>query len=152
MNIACMAWSNRYQMLPTILHPKLFAPKVCLLAFLAYLCAQACMCGMPRGQQCAHACMCGSLMHTACMHAAWFHSRRTRWRALRHVHMHARLAVAMLDELHLVGRTAELAKTFGIDWHSVVARGSQYRVESMLARLAHTQNLLLVRRYRYRYG
>ena len=57
----------------------------------------------------------------------------------------ARLNVALLDELDLVNRTAELAKTFGIDWHSVVSRGSQYRVESMLARLAHTQNYLLVR-------
>ena len=59
--------------------------------------------------------------------------------------MHARLDVGMLDELDLVARTAELAKTFGIDWYSVVARGSQYRVEGMLARLAHTQNFLLVR-------
>lgn len=50
----------------------------------------------------------------------------------------------MLDQLDLVNRTAELAKTFGIDFYSVISRGSQYRVESMLARLAHTQNLLLV--------
>ena len=28
--------------------------------------------------------------------------------------------------------------------HAVLSRGSQYRVESMMARLAHTQNYLLV--------
>ena len=42
-----------------------------------------------------------------------------------------------------VGRTAELARTFGIDFFAVLFRGSQYRVESMMARLAHTQNYLL---------
>jgi hypothetical protein len=77
--------------------------------------------------------------------AAWFRSPQTRWRALRHLRNRARLNVAMLDELDLINRTAELAKTFGIDFYSVISRGSQYRVESMLARLAHTQNLLLVR-------
>lgn len=76
--------------------------------------------------------------------AAWFLSGSARWRALRFLHNRARLNVAMLDELDLVNRTAELAKTFGIDFYSVMSRGSQYRVESMLARLAHTQNLLLV--------
>lgn len=64
---------------------------------------------------------------------------------MRHVRRQARLNVAMLDQLDLINRTAELAKTFGIDFYSVISRGSQYRVESMLARLAHTQNHLLVR-------
>ena len=59
--------------------------------------------------------------------------------------MRAQLNASLLDEIDLINRTAELAKTFGIDWYSVISRGSQYRVESMLARLAHTQNYLLVR-------
>lgn len=83
---------------------------------------------------------------TAC--AGWFRSR-SQWRALRHLCSRARLDLALLDELDLVNRTAELAKTFGIDWYSVISRGSQYRVESMLARLAHTQNFLLVRPRRH---
>ena len=41
------------------------------------------------------------------------------------------------------GRTGELARAFGIDFESVLTRGSQYRVEAMMARLAHTQNYLL---------
>lgn len=76
--------------------------------------------------------------------AGWFKGA-SRWRAVRHVRRQARLNVAMLDQLDLINRTAELAKTFGIDFYSVISRGSQYRVESMLARLAHTQNHLLVR-------
>eukprot|EP00892_Ulva_mutabilis_P005116 jgi/Ulvmu1/2977/UM015_0017.1 len=75
--------------------------------------------------------------------AGWFRGV-ARWRAVRHVRRRARLNAAMLDQLDLVNRTAELAKTFGIDFYSVISRGSQYRVESMLARLAHTQNYLLI--------
>jgi DNA polymerase elongation subunit (family B) len=75
--------------------------------------------------------------------AGWFQGR-DRWQALRHLSCRAKLNLALLDELDFISRTSELAKTFGIDWHSVVSRGSQYRVESMLARLAHTQNYLLV--------
>ena len=41
------------------------------------------------------------------------------------------------------GRTGELARAFGIDFFSVLTRGSQYRVEAMMVRLAHTQNYLL---------
>lgn len=50
----------------------------------------------------------------------------------------------MIEQLDLLGRTAELARTFGIDFFAVLTRGSQYRVESMMARLAHTQNYLLL--------
>eukprot|EP00887_Chlorella_sp_A99_P007603 scaffold20.g7603.t1 len=78
--------------------------------------------------------------------ADWFHGGPTggRWRCLAHLVKQARLPLALLDRLDLVGRTGELARTFGIDFESVLTRGSQYRVESMMARLAHTQNYLLL--------
>ncbi|KAL0005947.1 hypothetical protein SO802_013508 [Lithocarpus litseifolius] len=44
----------------------------------------------------------------------------------------------------LINRTSELARVFGIDFFSVLSGGSQYRVESMLLRLAHTQNYLAI--------
>ena len=50
----------------------------------------------------------------------------------------------MLEQLDLVGRTGELARAFGIDFFSVLTRGSQYRVESLLVRLAHSQNYLML--------
>lgn len=43
-----------------------------------------------------------------------------------------------------INRTSELARVFGIDFFSVLSRGSQYRVESMLVRLAHSQNYLVI--------
>ena len=51
-----------------------------------------------------------------------------------------------------MNRTAELARIFGIDFFSVLNRGSQYRVESMMARLAHSQNYLLVSPSRMQVG
>ncbi|CAM6089940.1 unnamed protein product [Calypogeia fissa] len=56
----------------------------------------------------------------------------------------ARLNFQIMDQLDLINRTSELARVFGIDFYSVFSRGSQYRVESMMARLAHTQNYILV--------
>lgn len=53
--------------------------------------------------------------------------------------------VVILLNHHLqINRTSELARVFGIDFFSVLSRGSQYRVESMLLRLAHTQNYLAI--------
>jgi hypothetical protein len=46
-----------------------------------------------------------------------------RWRCVTHVLRRARLCMAMLEQLDLAGRTAELARTFGIDFFSVINRG-----------------------------
>ncbi|CAD7702237.1 unnamed protein product [Ostreobium quekettii] len=78
--------------------------------------------------------------------SSWFQSERggSRWRCIRHVVRRARLNLSIVEQLDLVGRTAELARTFGIDFFSVLTRGTQYRVESMMVRLAHSQNYLMV--------
>lgn len=67
-----------------------------------------------------------------------------RWRCITYIARRARLCLSLLDTLDLLGRTSELARTFGIDFFSVLSRGSQYRVESLLLRLAHSQNYLAV--------
>lgn len=67
-----------------------------------------------------------------------------RWRCLSYWLRRARLNLALLEQLDLIGRTSELARAFGIDFFSVLSRGSQYRVESMMVRLAHTQNYLML--------
>ena len=36
-----------------------------------------------------------------------------------------------------------MARTFGIDFFAVLSRGSQYRVESLMVRLAHRQNFIM---------
>ncbi|KAE8658019.1 DNA polymerase zeta catalytic subunit [Hibiscus syriacus] len=46
--------------------------------------------------------------------------------------------------IQVVVHKQELARVFGIDFFSVLSRGSQFRVESMFLRLAHTQNYLAI--------
>jgi DNA polymerase zeta len=71
-----------------------------------------------------------------------FKRHETRWRCLSHYVLCNRLCLLMIEHLDFIGRTAELARTFGIDFFSVISRGSQYRVESMMLRLAHSQNYI----------
>jgi len=70
--------------------------------------------------------------------------RRRHMRRVLSYHLErAENSLAILDAMELVGRTCELARVFGIDMFSVLSRGSQYRVESMLYRLARSQNYVL---------
>ncbi len=71
-----------------------------------------------------------------------FKRHETRWRCLSHHVLCNRLCLQMIEQLDFIGRTSELARTFGIDFFSVISRGSQYRVESMMLRLAHSQNYI----------
>lgn len=76
----------------------------------------------------------------------WFLSGpgRARFRCIEHIIDRAKLNFAIMDQLDMINRTSELARVFGIDFFSVHSRGSQYRVESMMLRLAHTQNFLVI--------
>ena len=65
-------------------------------------------------------------------------------RLLQHLLDRVHGSVEIVDRLDLIGRTAELARVFGIKFFSVLDRGSQYRVESMMLRLSRPQNLLLL--------
>ena len=71
-----------------------------------------------------------------------FKRHETRWRCLSHYVLCNRLCLRMIEQLDFIRRTSELARTFGIDFFSVISRGSQYRVESMMVRLAHSQNYI----------
>ncbi|KAF5278629.1 hypothetical protein FQA39_LY00671 [Lamprigera yunnana] len=50
----------------------------------------------------------------------------------------------LFDNLDLIGRTSELARLFGIQFYEVLSRGSQFRVESMMLRLAKPMNYIAV--------
>jgi DNA polymerase zeta len=50
------------------------------------------------------------------------HTAGGRWRCLSRVAWQAGLVLDLLDSLDLPGRTAELARTFGIDFFSVLNR------------------------------
>ncbi|XP_060966824.1 DNA polymerase zeta catalytic subunit isoform X2 [Cannabis sativa] len=76
----------------------------------------------------------------------WFSSGpgRARYRCIEYVKDRAKLNLEIMSQLDMINRTSELARVFGIDFFSVLSRGSQYRVESMYLRLAHTQNYLAI--------
>ncbi|KAL3843955.1 hypothetical protein ACJIZ3_001358 [Penstemon smallii] len=78
--------------------------------------------------------------------AKWFESGpgRARYRSIQYILERAKLNLHIMNQLDMINRTSELARVFGIDFFSVLSRGSQYRVESMLLRLAHTQNYLAI--------
>ncbi|KAM0954326.1 putative DNA-directed DNA polymerase [Dioscorea sansibarensis] len=76
----------------------------------------------------------------------WFLSGpgRARYRCIEYVAGRAKLNIQIMNQLDMINRTSELARVFGIDFFSVLSRGSQFRVESMLLRLAHSQNYLAI--------
>ncbi|KAJ0979746.1 hypothetical protein J5N97_015220 [Dioscorea zingiberensis] len=76
----------------------------------------------------------------------WFLSGpdQARYRCIGYVVERAKLNNQIMNQLDMINRTSELARVFGIDFFSVLSRGSQFRVESMLLRLAHTQNYLAI--------
>lgn len=60
-------------------------------------------------------------------------------RVLCHYARRAALTQQIAEAMETISRTSELARVFGIDFTSVMTRGSQYRVESMMLRLCRSQ-------------
>lgn len=53
------------------------------------------------------------------------------------------LNLEILDENELIARTSEQARLLGVDFFSVFSRGSQFKVESLMFRIAKPENYLL---------
>ncbi|KAF2757341.1 DNA polymeras-like protein zeta catalytic subunit [Pseudovirgaria hyperparasitica] len=54
-----------------------------------------------------------------------------------------RLNIDILEANELVARTSEQARLLGVDFFSVFSRGSQYKVESLMFRIAKPENFIL---------
>ncbi|XP_016928563.2 DNA polymerase zeta catalytic subunit isoform X1 [Drosophila suzukii] len=80
--------------------------------------------------------------HTAKSLSEWFASPCTRWIVMEYYLERVRGTLALLDQLDLLGRTSEMAKLIGIQFYEVLSRGSQFRVESMMLRIAKPKNLV----------
>ncbi|XP_073844954.1 DNA polymerase zeta catalytic subunit [Musca autumnalis] len=72
----------------------------------------------------------------------WYFSPGSRWIVLEYYLERVRGTLALLDQLDLIGRTSEMAKLIGIQFYEVLSRGSQFRVESMMLRIAKPRNLV----------
>ncbi|KAI9813853.1 MAG: DNA polymerase zeta [Thelocarpon impressellum] len=84
----------------------------------------------------------------------YHHRDLTRWftegkprelsRVIDYYLCRARLDLEILERNELVARTSEQARLLGVDFFSVMSRGSQFKVESLMFRIAKPESLVLV--------
>ncbi|XP_032441986.1 DNA polymerase zeta catalytic subunit [Xiphophorus hellerii] len=67
-----------------------------------------------------------------------------RWKMVDHYVSRLHGTMQLLQQQDIIGRTSELARLFGIQFLHVLTRGSQYRVESMMLRVAKPLNYIPV--------
>ncbi|KAM0355676.1 hypothetical protein ACHAPU_000061 [Fusarium lateritium] len=77
---------------------------------------------------------------------SWYKSGKHRElnRMLRYYQNRTKLDIDILDANELIARTSEQARLLGVDFFSVFSRGSQFKVESIMFRIAKPENFLLV--------
>ncbi|PHH82645.1 hypothetical protein CDD82_5281 [Ophiocordyceps australis] len=64
-------------------------------------------------------------------------------KVVRYWQHRARLDLEILEANEVVARTSEQARLLGVDFFSVFSRGSQFKVESIMFRIAKPENLML---------
>ncbi|KAK2757346.1 DNA polymerase zeta [Arachnomyces sp. PD_36] len=77
---------------------------------------------------------------------AWYKSGKPRdlAKVIDYFISRVRIDVEILETNELVERTSEQARLLGIDFFSVFSRGSQFKVESLMFRIAKPENFILV--------
>lgn len=76
----------------------------------------------------------------------WYIGRKARdlSKLLRYYLTRTKLDIEILETNELTPRTSEQARVLGVDFFSVFSRGSQFKVESIMFRIAKPENFLLV--------
>ncbi|KAK9434378.1 hypothetical protein V1505DRAFT_359959 [Lipomyces doorenjongii] len=76
----------------------------------------------------------------------WFQSRQARQvtRAIQYYIRRASLNLELLKDQEVIERTSEQARLLGVDFYSVISRGSQFKVESLMVRIAKAENFMLI--------
>ncbi|KAM0717908.1 hypothetical protein Q7P37_006240 [Cladosporium fusiforme] len=76
----------------------------------------------------------------------WFTSEKPRdlAKALDYFITRTQLDLEILDANELIPRTSEQARLLGVDFFSVFSRGSQFKVESLMFRIAKPESFVLV--------
>ena len=67
-----------------------------------------------------------------------------RSRVLDYYTQRVSLLHSMEQQIDFIGQTSEFARVYGIEFCDVVAKGSQYKVESMMLRIAKPLNFVAV--------
>lgn len=76
----------------------------------------------------------------------WYQSGKPRnlMKVMQYFISRVQMNLEILEANELIPRTSEQARLLGIDFYSVFARGSQFKVESLMFRIAKPENFLLV--------
>lgn len=76
----------------------------------------------------------------------WYIGQKVRdlSKLLRYYVARTKLDIDILEANELIPRTSEQARVLGVDFFSVFSRGSQFKVESIMFRIAKPENFLLV--------
>ncbi|KAF6840655.1 DNA polymerase zeta catalytic subunit [Colletotrichum plurivorum] len=76
----------------------------------------------------------------------WYKSSRQRDldKLLRYYLARTRIDIQILESNELIPRTSEQARLLGVDFFSVFSRGSQFKVESIMFRIAKPENFMLI--------
>ncbi|OAX83305.1 hypothetical protein ACJ72_02338 [Emergomyces africanus] len=76
----------------------------------------------------------------------WFTSRKPRniAKVINYFVSRVHLDLRIIESNELVSRTSEQARILGIDFFSVFSRGSQFKVESLMFRIAKPENFILI--------
>jgi DNA polymerase zeta len=77
---------------------------------------------------------------------SWYRSKvpRDLSKVIEYFVSRVRIDLEILESNELVPRTSEQARLLGVDWFSVISRGSQFKVESLMFRIAKPENFILV--------
>ena len=76
----------------------------------------------------------------------WYTSSRPRdlAKVIDYYTSRVQLDLEILEQNELIPRTSEQARLLGVDFFSVFSRGSQFKVESLMFRIAKPENLVLI--------
>lgn len=76
----------------------------------------------------------------------WYTSSRPRdlAKVIDYHTSRVQLDLELLEQNELISRTSEQARLLGVDFFSVFSRGSQFKVESLMFRIAKPENLVLI--------
>ncbi|KAF3482303.1 polymerase zeta subunit [Arthroderma uncinatum] len=76
----------------------------------------------------------------------WFKSDRPRdvVKTIQYFASRVDLNLQILEANELISRTSEQARILGVDFYSVFSRGSQFKVESLMFRIAKPENFILI--------
>ncbi|MBW0474801.1 hypothetical protein O181_014516 [Austropuccinia psidii MF-1] len=77
--------------------------------------------------------------------AKWWRrdSPESKRKVLLHYLGRVEFDIQLVDETEMISRNAEISRTLGVDFFSAISRGSQFKVESVMFRIAKPESYLL---------